>query len=199
MRSVCHDPERLTRGELPWKRRGLTSSWPNSRRRVRLSWRERMLGPGRDAHVPAFGRGEIRWRRSTRRRPRATSMMRQVANHTRALWSLCLLGRTNGARWNHPKPTRACRLSHPQRSAIGKDAYGPCPSCGKRTRPRFPQARWTAHRTRRPQRPTGRAGDGTKTKEQRTETGYNDALVSRRLTRLTSRASLRSDHDRWNE
>ena len=39
--------------------------------------------------------------------------------------------------------------------------------------------------------------DVTKKEEPRTESGYNDAFASRRLTRLTSRASLRSDHDRW--
>ena len=78
------------------------------------------------------------------------------------------------------------------------------PELWKTHKTRFPQARWTAHRTRRPQRPTGPVCAATKNKErrtqnrERTESSYNDALTRRRLTTLTSPASLRSDHDRWN-
>ena len=96
--------------------------------------------------------------------------------------------------------SRSSFIGHPQRSAVSdrRRRLWTVPELWKTHTTRFPQARWTAHRTRRPQRPTGRAGcDGTKNEEQRTESGYNDARVSRRLTRLTSRSSLRSDHDRW--
>ena len=58
----------------------------------------------------------------------------------------------------------------------------------------FPTAPWTAHRTRRPQRPTGilvyRFG------REKNKNHYNDARHSRRLIDNTDvLASLRSDHD----
>ena len=58
----------------------------------------------------------------------------------------------------------------------------------------FPTAPWTAHRTRRPQRPTGI--HLCRLEEEKNKNHYNDARHSRRLIDNTDvLASLRSDHD----
>jgi hypothetical protein len=57
----------------------------------------------------------------------------------------------------------------------------------------FPTAPWTAHRTRRPRRPTGILLWVVK---RETKNDYNDARYSRRLIdNADILASLRSDHD----
>ena len=98
-------------------------------------------------------------------------------------------GSTGRARW------RSSFVGHPMRSSIGRRACGPCPSCGKRTRRVSHNSLDGAHNA--PPTTAHRPCNGTKQEERRTESGYNNARVSGRLTRLTSRASLRSDHDRW--
>jgi len=69
----------------------------------------------------------------------------------------------------------------------------------------FPTAPWTAHETRRPQRPTGIL---LVVSREKNKNQYNDAGCSRRLTdNADVLASLRSDHDAaepvitmlWNE
>ena len=54
-----------------------------------------------------------------------------------------------------PPSARSWFIGHPERSTIGRDGLWTVPELWKTHTPRFPQARWTAQRTRRPHGPQG--------------------------------------------
>src|SRR5713226_2851596 len=95
--------------------------------------------------------------------------------------------------------SRSSFVGPPERSAIGEDACGPCPSCGTRTRRVSHKlvGRRTARAAHNGPQAVRICQEEQKDEERRPKSNYNDARLSRRLTRLTSRASLRSDHDHW--
>src|SRR5213593_102661 len=78
--------------------------------------------------------------------------------------------------------------------------YGTVPELWKTHSTRFPQARWTADRTRRPQRPTRLSSSLLKKQESGTTTTTITPFTHGRLIDNTDvPASLRSDHDGLDE
>ena len=110
--------------------------------------------------------------------------------------------------WGIPtgRPTsRSSWRGHPERSTIAGPALWAVPELWKTHRPRFPQARWTAHRARRPHGPQGFILLIFFEEEKTTD--YNGALHLRRLidnpdvpaASLRSRWAGMSDHDGLDE